>query len=385
MTTGRVIHVTTVDMSLALLLGAQLRAMRAAGYEVFGASAPGPYVSQLESWGVHHIPIPHATRSVAPIDDLRSALEMWRTFRQLRPDVVHTHFIKPGTFGRPAAWLGRAPVVVNTVHGIYATPESRPALRMVVHNIERFASRCSAAELVQNPEDLEVLARLGVPRSKLQVLGNGIDLGRFSPAAVDPGRVAAARVDMGASPGDVLVGVVGRLVREKGYAEVFAAAQLLRISHPEVRIVVVGPEEPDKNDAISAREIADAKRSGVVFLGMRDDLDVLYAAFDLVVLASHREGFSRSGMEAAAMGVPLIATDIRGTHPVVEPGSTGLFFPVGDVQALVDAVATLATDSERRLAMGDRARRKAEREFDEGKVIEITLELYDKLLRARRH
>jgi glycosyltransferase involved in cell wall biosynthesis len=311
-------------------------------------------------------------------------MEMWSTFRRIRPDIVHTHFIKPGTLGRPAAWLARTPVVVNTVHGIYATAESRPALRMLVHNIERVASHCSAAELVQNPEDVDVLANLGVPRSKLQVLGNGIDLERFSATAVDPGRVSAARAEMGAHAGEVLAGVVGRLVREKGYREIFAAAKILRVTHPEVRIIVVGPEEPDKHDAITAGEIADAKRSGVLFLGMRDDLEVLYAAFDLVLLASHREGFSRSGMEAAAMGLPIIATDIRGTRPVVEPGSNGLLFPVGDVQALVDGVAALATDSERRIAMGDRGRRKALSEFDERRVIETTLELYERLLSADR-
>jgi glycosyltransferase involved in cell wall biosynthesis len=381
---GRVMHVTTIDMSLALLLGAQLRAMLAAGYEVFGASAPGPYIEQLESWGIQHVPIAHATRSVGPVDDLRSAMEMWQAYKRIRPDIVHTHFIKPGTFGRPAAWLARVPVVVNTAHGIYATAESRPALRVLVHGIERTASHCSSAELVQNPYDLDVLANIGVPRSKLQVLGNGIDLHRFSAAAVDPGKVSAARAEMGAKDGDVVAGVVGRLVREKGYREIFAAARVLRVRHPEVRIVVVGPDEPDKHDAITAAEIADAEQDGVQFLGMRDDLEVLYAAFDLVVLASYREGFSRSGMEAAAMGLPIVATDIRGMRPVVDDGSTGVFVPVGDVQALVEAVARLARDPELRAAMGDRARDKALREFDERTVIKITLALYERLLAAQR-
>ena len=93
---------------------------------------------------------------------------------------MHTHNPKPGIYGRLAA--RRVPVIVNTVHGLYATPEDRWARRAVVYTLERLAARCSHAELVQNPEDVEVLARLGVPRPKLHLLGNGIDLARFDPS-----------------------------------------------------------------------------------------------------------------------------------------------------------------------------------------------------------
>ena len=190
----RLLHVTTVDMSLALLLGPQLRAFAEAGMEVVGVSAPGPYVPRLEAWGIRHEPLRHATRSMAVGQDMMALTELWRLFRRLKPDIVHTHNPKPGLYGRLAARAAGVPGVVNTVHGLYASPEDRASRRAVVYALERVASLCSGAELVQNPEDLEVLARLGVPRDKLVLLGNGIDLERFRPAADEDGRRRARSV-----------------------------------------------------------------------------------------------------------------------------------------------------------------------------------------------
>jgi glycosyltransferase involved in cell wall biosynthesis len=376
----RLLHVTTVDMSLALLLGPQLRAFAEAGMEVVGVSAPGPYVPQLEAWGIRHEPLRHATRSMAVGQDMMALTELWRLFRRLRPDIVHTHNPKPGLYGRLAARAAGVPGVVNTVHGLYASPEDRASLRAVVYSLERLASLCSGAELVQNPEDLEVLARLGVPRDKLVLLGNGIDLERFRPAADEDSRRRARSV-LGVDVNAVVVGTVGRLVRQKGFPELFAAAERLRSAHPQVVFVVVGGSDPDKADAISSEDLAAAGRRGrVVFTGSRDDMEDVYRGFDLFVLPSHREGFPRSAMEAAATGLPVIATDIRGCRQVVSPGKTGLLVPLGDPVRLASAIEELVLDSAIRRRMGTAARRKAEAEFDDRAVVSKTLEAYERVL-----
>ena len=379
----RLVHVTTTDMSLALLLGPQLRAFATAGYEVIGMSAPGEWVGQLEAGGIRHVPLRHATRALAPTHDARAFGELRALFRALRPDIVHTHNPKPGVYGRIAARAAHVPAIVNTVHGLYATPDDTRVRRAVVYTLERLAARCSHAELVQNPEDVEVLARLGVPRSKLHLLGNGIDLARFDPSRVSPDRTAQLRAEMGAGPDDVVCGLVGRLVWEKGYREVFAAAARLRVTAPQVRVVVVGPHDSDKPDAITDADLDRARRDGVTFLGLRHDVEALYAAMDLYVLASHREGFPRSAMEAAAMGVPVVATRIRGCQQVVDDGRTGRLVPVRDATALADAIADLAADAGLRLTLGEAARAKAQREFDQQCVIDTTLAVYERLL-ARR-
>src|ERR1700679_500311 len=122
-----------------------------------------------------------------------------------------------------------------------------------------------------------------------------------------------------------VVGIVARLVWEKGFAELFDAAARLRRTHPELVFVVVGGTDPAKADGISSEEVAVASRQGhFVFAGERDDVEDIYPAFDLFVLPSHREGFPRSAMEAAATGLPIVATDIRGCRQAVTDGRTGL-------------------------------------------------------------
>jgi glycosyltransferase involved in cell wall biosynthesis len=379
----RVVHVTTADISLALLLGPQLRAFVDAGYEVIGASAPGPWVDELAAIGVRHVALEHATRSWAPVEDGRALVELWRLFRSLRPDIVHTHNPKPGVYGRVAARLARVPVVVNTVHGLYAVPGDRAAKRLPVYAVERIAAACSDAELVQGPEDLETLASIGVPRRKLHRLGNGIDLTRFDPAAVAAPARAAVRREMGASDDDVVFGVVGRLVREKGIDDVVAAARLLRTR--SARVVVIGPTDPEKADGYTEADLAAISRdTGIVFLGTRTDMPACYAAMDALVFPSYREGFPRAPMEAAAMGRPVIATDVRGCREVVEPGVTGLLVPARDPAALAAAMDDLAADAARRDALGRAGRAKAQREFDDRRVVDITLDVYARQLARKR-
>jgi glycosyltransferase involved in cell wall biosynthesis len=376
-----VVHVTTTDISLELLLGPQLEAFVADGFEVVGASAPGPYVDALTRRGVQHVALRHATRSLAPFEDGRALFELVSVFRDLRPDIVHTHNPKPGLYGRAAARMARVPVVVNTVHGLYALPEDPGPKRALVYGLERLAATCSNAELVQNPEDVTVLRRIGVPEDKVMFLANGIDLRRFDPETIPTNDAGAARVELGAiTPSDVLVGVVGRLVHDKGYREVFEAAARLRHRNPALRFAVIGPDEPGKTRSLSRAEKSAAADAGVCFLGRRDDVERLYRGMDIYVLASYREGFPRSAMEAAAMRLPIVATDVRGSRQVVEPGVTGLLVPTHDSRALADAIGALAVDPERRLRMGAAGREKALREFDQQRCIDLTLSVYRRLM-----
>ncbi len=376
----RLVHVTTSDMSLAWLLGPQLRAFAAEGMEVIGMSAPGPFVEELESWGIRHVPLRHATRAVAMGHDLLALPELVREFRRLRPDIVHTHNPKPGLYGRLAAKAARVPVVVNTVHGLYAVPDDPLLRRTVVYGLERIAASCSDTELVQNIEDITTLRRLRVPQSKLVLLGNGVDLTRFHPHH-HPAAVAHARTALGLPADAVVVGLIGRLVWEKGFKELFEVARRIADTDANLTFVVVGPHDPSKGDALSADDVARAEAIGnIVFAGHRDDVEALYPGFDFYLLPSYREGFPRSAMEAAASGLAVVATDIRGCRQVVDDGVTGLLVPLHDVEALAAAILDLARDPARCAAMGVAARMKAEAEFDDQEVIRRTLETYRRLL-----
>lgn len=375
----RVLHITTSDSSLELLLRPQLLACRDAGYEVITASAAGRYAPAIEAAGIRHIPLEHATRSMDVRRDLDMIVELMRVIRAEKPDIVHTHNPKPGWFGRITARSARVPVVVNTVHGLYATEVDPRHKRFSVYGLERLSSMFSDLELVQNSEDVRILRKLGIPERKLVTLGNGIDLARFRPATEE--RRASVRAALGLADDEIAVGLVGRLVWEKGLREVFEAARRLPTLVPRARVFVVGPLDPEKADGLQAHDVAAlGAEAGVEFLGERFDIEAIYDALDIYVLASHREGFPRSAMEAAASGLPVVASDIRGCRQVVDHEQTGLLFPVQKVAALTEAIVTLARDPELRRRMGAKARRKAEANFDQQTVIDIVLGSYERLL-----
>ena len=332
----RIAHLTTVDLSLRYLLLAQIDASLAAGDEVIGISARGADVPFLEARGLRFVELAGSTRSMNPRADLRAAWSLWRILRAERPDILHTHNPKPGLYGRVLGRLAGVPRVVHTTHGLYAAPDDRLAKRLVVYGLEAVASRFSHVELVQNPEDLELMRRYRIaPRRKLRLLGNGVDLQRFRPA--DASTRSRVRAELGLDADDVVVGLVARLVAEKGVPELIDAVE--RLGAP-FRLLLIGPADPEKDDAVGADVLERATNAGAVLTGHRDDVDRLYAAMDIFCLPSHREGFPRAAMEAAASGLPVVATDIRGCRQVVEPGRTGVLVPPQDAAAVAAALAT---------------------------------------------
>jgi glycosyltransferase involved in cell wall biosynthesis len=225
----RVAHVATIDLTLRVLLIAQLRALRDAGFDVTAISAPGPWTDDLTREGIRHIPWPHATRSWSLRSDARAFRSLLEIFRRERFDAVHTHNPKPGIMGRVAARVAGVPCVMSTAHGLYATPEDRLPKRAVVVTLEWLAARCSDLDLYQSQEDLEWMRRLRVVSAqKSDLLGNGTDLARFDPARVTAQRVATLKAELGIGQDAVVVGTIGRLVAEKGFRELFRAIAMVR-------------------------------------------------------------------------------------------------------------------------------------------------------------
>ena len=305
--------------------------------EVIGASAEGAYAGELAAWGIRHEPVTHATRSNSVGQDVQALAELVRMFRRLRPDIVHTHNPKPGVYGRLAAKLAGVPVVVNTVHGLYATPTDSLLRRALVYGLERTVSICSQAELVQNVEDMEALARWRVPARKLVLLGNGIDLRAFSTPALR-GRGGGPPVDGcggrararrgGGPPG------LGEGVRRTLRGGPPPAAQLPRRRHRGDRAGRPGQEQR----VVRRRRAAGRGDRQRAIPGGTQGRRGSLSGDGPLRLPSYREGFPRSAMEAAACGVPVVATDIRGCRQVVDHGTTGLLVSVRDGAALAGAI-----------------------------------------------
>lgn len=366
----RVAHLTTVDMSLALLLGTELSVDVEAGHEVFGVSAPGPYVERVAALGVTHVPVRTLTRSWAPASDLAAFCELVHTIRSLDLDVLHTHNPKTGVMGRIAGRLAGVPVVVNTCHGLWARPEDPLAKRAFVYGLEALAARFSDYELFQNSADRDTL-RPALRRGRHRVVGNGVDLERF---ARDPEGRRRVRAELGVADDELLVGTIGRRVREKGLAEFSEAAAALA---DKATFVWVGPD--DSTDAA-----AHVPHEGAVrFLGERTDMPAVYSALDVFVLASYREGFSRASMEAAACGTPMVLTDIRGCREVGDDGIHLTLVPPHDGHALAVAVHGLLADPALRARLGSAARERALAEFDQRQVAQVSLDTYAAVARRK--
>jgi len=383
----KIAHVTATDYSLIYLLRNQLVANRAAGYEVIGVARRDRSPDRgLAAIGVRHCDVP-ITRSITPLADLAAIWQLVAVFRRERPTIVHTHTIKAGLLGQIAAKLARVPLRVHTIHGLYfpLRPGAATPRRAFVW-LERATHAFTHHSFSQNPEDVPVAIREQIcAPDRIETIGNGIDLARFDPARISPIRRAEVRAALGFSPDHIVVGAVGRLVVEKGYLDLFTAAARIKRDRSALRFVFVGPFEPEKSDAISPAAlvqfgIADTAR----FLGHRTDVDELYAAMDIFVLPSHREGFPRAAMEASAMGLPCVVTNIRGCRQTVDHEITGLVIPRSDPLALANAILRLAGDAGERQRLGTAARAKAVAEFDERVVFARVLAGYERLLAGQR-
>lgn len=382
MSTVTVAHVTTIDMSLRYLLLNQLRYLQGRGYRVLGVSSSGPDVPFVEEAGIRHIAVP-MTRRLSPLKDLKAVQDLARVFARERVDIVHTHTPKPGLLGQVAARLAGVPVVVNTIHGFYFHDHMKPLPRRFFILMEQLAAAHSDAILSQNPEDIRTaLDEHIAPASLISSLGNGIDLSRFTPDAVGASGRAAARTELGFAEDDVVVGFVGRLVEEKGLPELFDAVARLRERNPRLKLLVIGPEDHEKPDATGQRaaRLRGIDDDAAVFTGLRHDLPRLYAAMDVFVLPSHREGFPRAPMEAAAMGLPVIATDIRGCRETVKDGVTGAMVPVRDPVALAAGIARYVEDADLRRRHGEAGRVLARAAFDEQLVFAKVAACYDEII-----
>ncbi len=377
----RVAHITTIDMGLRYLLLNQLRYLQDAGYDITGISAAGPDVPVIQEAGIPHLEVPMNRKPFSPVADLKGFLHYWRLLAQEKFTIVHTHNPKPTFYGQIAARLAGAPIVVNTLHGFYFHENTHPVLRRIFIWMETVAARCADVILSQNQEDIQTAIREGIcPPHKIKFLGNGIDLRRFH-GRVSPAEKGLARQRIGLSPDHKVVGFVGRLVKEKGIPELLEAARILRAGNPNVRFLFIGPMDTDKPDALSPKTAAEYGVEDIcTFLGLRHDLPELYSTMDVCALPSHREGFPRAPMEACAMGVPIVVTDIRGCREVIEIDRNGLLVPLKDSCALASALGKILSSPELAARYAAGARKVAEERFDERLVFDKVRGEYARLL-----
>lgn len=383
----KIAHVTTVAASLEALLLNQMRSLKTAGYDVTGISTADRHVAAVEAAGVRHLPVP-MSRNFTPLSDLVSLWRLYWLMRRERFTIIHTHTPKAGLLGQLAARMAGVPIVVNTVHGFYFHDNMRPRARRFYIAMEKIAARCSDAILSQNAEDIQTALREGICRKeKIHFLGNGIDLTLFDPTRIPAEEALACRKKLGIPADAPVVGFVGRLAaRRKGFLDFLAAGKDLAAKRSDVRFLIAGDADRGKPDAVEPSAAADyGIADRCVFLGHRagSELPQYYKIMDVLVLPSLFEGVPRVIMEASAMGVPSVASDVKGNREAVVHGENGLLVPLGDVDALAAAILRILNepDTARRFRTGG-LRIAAER-FDERIVFERVRSAYARMMREK--
>jgi lipopolysaccharide/colanic/teichoic acid biosynthesis glycosyltransferase/glycosyltransferase involved in cell wall biosynthesis len=380
--TYKVLQISAADVTIKKLLLPLIDRLNTEGYQVHIACSEGDYVSELRNKGyrVHTITI---ERRISPVSNFKSLWRLYRLIRKERFDIVHVHTPVAAALGRVAAWAARVPVVIYTAHGFYFHDNmSRWARRLVIW-LEKLLSSVTHLVFTQSQEDATNAVKEHIcPEDKVMYIGNGVDIESFTADSQE------ARMKLGLSPQDKVVGFVGRLVGEKGILELIEAMHRVVRTIPEAKLMIVGDKLDSDRDGktrqvISKLQAQDDLASRILFTGFIDEVPRAMAAIDLFVLPSHREGMPRTIVEAMASGKPVVATNIRGCREEVVPGTTGLLVPVKDPTALATAIISLLSDPKFARQMGDEGRRRASELFDERIVLERQVRAYAEIATKR--
>jgi glycosyltransferase involved in cell wall biosynthesis len=381
------VHVCTVPQTLDFL-DLQVAYAQARACEVHAVASPGKHLDAFAARTGASVHAVEMSRQITPLRDLWSLGRLIALLRRLRPKVVHGHTPKGGLLAMIAAWLCRVPVRVYHLHGLpmlTASGVKRRLLRWSEMVSCRLAHRvfCVSESLrdVALAERLERTEKLTV---LLHGTINGVDAeGAFNSTKLGPSVRAAVRLEHGIPPDALAVGFVGRLVPDKGVAELVAAWHLLRDEFPGLRLLVIGPAESHDPLPQAVQDLLREDRvhwSGEVPM---EGMARVYQAMDVLALPTYREGFGTVLIEAAAMELPTVATRIPGCVDAVRDGETGKLVPPRDARALAAALGAYLRDGELRRRHGTAGRVRALRDFRPEALSEALYREYMRLLGDR--
>lgn len=379
--TRSLLHVVTVASSLDFLKG-QARYVSEHGFDVHIVASPDHDLmsrfATTEGASAHEVPM---SRTIAPLEDLRSLFRLWSLIARLRPDIVHAGTPKGGFLGMVAAALNRVPVRIYHIHGIRSMTATG-WLKVVLQSTEWLACLLSTRVLCVSPSTREAaIAAHLCPAKKAVVLGsgscNGVDaLGRFDPGRDNRLPHADLRQHLKLPPTGLVLGFVGRVVRDKGIAELAVAWRDLAARFPDLYLVLVGP--PEQGDPVSPEVLHDLENHPRVrFVAAVTETAPYYSLMDVVVLPSYREGLPNVLLEAAAMRLPTVATRVPGCTDAIVDGVTGTLVPPYSGQALAEAIAAYLHSPGLRRKHGAAGREHVLRDFDPEALWRKVLTLYE--------
>lgn len=373
----KIIRAVTASQSTCFYEG-MIPDLQKKGFEVVSLSGSGPELKRLRNTGAKVIEIP-MERHISILKDLKAFAKILNIFRMEKPDIVHSMTPKAGLLCMVAAWLTRVPKRVHTFTGL-VWPTSTGLKRKILMVTDWITCAC-ATHIIPEGEGVKNDLQQHITKKRMKVLGygnvRGIDMVRFSkrPEVTDVSNTLKSNAIF-------TFLFVGRIVGDKGINELIEAFAKLNEKYKETRLILIGRYE-DNLDPLKPETIKRIKEIvSIVTLGPKhgDELIAYYAASDCFVMPSYREGFPNTVIEAGAMGLPSIVTDINGSREIIKHDENGLIVPSKDANALYSAMERILLDQDATARMAEKARPMIESRFEQGFVRQCLFDFYDEIL-----
>ncbi|TXK77868.1 glycosyltransferase family 4 protein [Mesonia sp. K4-1] len=382
----KLIRITTVPLSLEKLLEGQLSFMQ----EHFEVTAVSADESRLRVFGKKNrlkvFPL-EMTRKITPWADLKALVKLVRFLKKERAQIVHTHTPKAGIVGMLAAKLAGVPHRLHTVAGL-PLMEATGKKRRLLNAVEKMTYRC-ATSVYSNSQGLyDFIVEQGFTNpNKLKIIGqgssNGIDTSHFDPQLYNQDTKQKLRNELGIQSNDFVFVFVGRLVGDKGINELVEAFNNSKFKIQNSKLLLVGPQEPDLDplQPLTLQEIY--QNPNIISVGYQEDVRPYFALSDALVFPSYREGFPNVVLQAGAMGLPCIVSDINGCNEIIVKGENGLIVPSKNREELQIAMKFLVDDRDLYTQLQKNARNMIVSRYQREEVWQALLEEYQTLLKEK--
>lgn len=338
-----------------------VKALTRHGYDVMVMAPDDEYAQRLAPLGCRFKMLSMDNNGTSPGRDLALLVKYWRVFQSVRPFVYLGYTIKPNVYGSIAAHGLDIPVI-NNIAGLGTTFINKTLLTCLVKRLYRTSLRRSNRVFFQNSDDRNLFVQAGLTQAGVADIlpGSGIDLKHFLQLPLAPLKERSFRFLL-----------VARMLRDKGIEEFAAAAEIVRRVLPAVQFQLLGPVDSNNPNSISVRKIRQWEANRLIqYLNETDDVRPFMGNADCIVLPSYREGVPHSLLEAAALGRPIITTDVVGCKDVVDHNSNGFLCKVKNPIDLAEKmIQMVGLSQEQRMEMGAQGRKKVISQFDENIVI----------------
>lgn len=380
-----ILRITTLPIALKILLEGQMKFMSEHGFKVIMVSADGKERDDLmRDENCRHV-IVNMTRKISPFRDIVSLFKLVTVIKKYKPDIVHTHTPKAGLLGMIAAMICRTKIRIHTVAGLPLMSESG-----VLYRILKFVERITyyaATNVWPNSNSIsDFIQKNGLTsKRKLTVIGNGssngINLKRFNSENLDPVKLQGIKDSIGYSSEFTYLLFAGRMVSDKGVTELVTAFKNLQIEDSTLKLILIGPYEKDLDPLPSEILYEIENNQSILLIGWTDCMEYYMAIADFFVFPSHREGFPNVLLQAGAMGLPIICSNIPGNTDLIESEKSGFLFERNNDKDLAASVSQAISNRGLAAEYAKTLKKKIIREFDRASVQQAILEEYQKLLR----